>query len=88
MIWWILLGGLALGVLVLGLAAAAPLRRLPALRRALRRLADRAGEAQRLQAGAQALAVDAQALAADTQAVAAGVRTLERRGHGPDRSRR
>lgn len=63
MVWWILLGGLVLGLLVLALAARPVLARLPALHRAVSRLQRRAEEAQQMQAGVEKLAVGAQALA-------------------------
>ena len=63
MIWWILLAGLIFGLLVLGLAVWPLLRRLPALRRALKRLSDRASEAQQLQSSASALEERVTALA-------------------------
>jgi len=54
-IWWILLGGFVLGVIVLVLAALPLVGRLSTLRRALRRLQLRAEEAQALQVNAEEL---------------------------------
>lgn len=55
MVWWILLGGLVLGVLLLGLAVAPVLRRLGPLRRALAGLQGRMAQAQQLRTGAEVL---------------------------------
>lgn len=55
MIWWVLLGGFVLGLLILALAVWPLVRRLPALRRALAGLAGRAAQAEAMQAGVEEL---------------------------------
>lgn len=55
MIWWILLGGLVVGIIVLVLAVWPVLARLPALRRALDQLQRRAEEAEALQSRMESL---------------------------------
>jgi len=66
-IWLVPLGGLVVAALVLGLAALPVLRRLAGLDRAVRRLAERAGDAQHLQSSALALQQRIEALAGEAE---------------------
>jgi hypothetical protein len=55
MIWWISLGAVGFGLVLLVLVVLPVLRRLPGLRRATRRAQRRAAELQGLQASVEAL---------------------------------
>jgi type VI protein secretion system component VasK len=70
-VWWILLGGFVLGVLLLAVVVRPVLTRLPALERALRGLERRAREAQDLRPGAEELQGRLAALQERTERMAA-----------------
>jgi hypothetical protein len=53
--WWIVLGCALAALVILGLAVRSVLRRLPGLRRAVRRLRERESQARTLQESAQVL---------------------------------
>jgi membrane protein insertase Oxa1/YidC/SpoIIIJ len=76
-VWWILLGGFVLGVLLLALVVRPVLVRLPALLRALRGLERRALEAQSLQPGVEELQERLATLQAQAERMAAA-RAIER----------
>jgi hypothetical protein len=75
-IWWVVGAIGLLGLVLLGLAARTVLLRLPALRRAMARLEQRAAQAQALQASVEALQERMVGLQEQAETVRTGVATI------------